>query len=395
MRSEHSASSKRCLQASVRRAVSGPIEISLKGCSKPITCLAIALLLASCNLKDDAFSSPPVRGLRAFKVTATAQSRIRRFPTILQPADVSRLSFEISGQLKAVTLEAGQKVRLGDVLAEIDPRSIETKVEQATAGVNQAEALLGNAEADFKRKDELLRRGFGTQAAYDQSNASLLSARAQADQARRQLDLAGHNLDRAKMLAPFEGTVAGIEVKSFAQVSAGQPIVTLFSDDRFEMSFLAPSSTYQSLRLRQPVDVKIPDHPELALIGEIKELGSKADQVSAFPVVVSLQNTYRGLNAGLPVEVAIEEPLATGGTGYLLPLSVLLPEGGKDVRGAAEIFLYDGSDSTVRKHGVRVGGIRENQLIVTEGVSPGDLVASAGVSYLSDGQKVKLLTLQE
>ena len=286
---------------------------------------------------------------------------------MLQPADVSSLSFEIGGQLKAVTLTVGQKVQLGDVLAEIDPRSLQTQVEQADAGVQQAQAQLDNAEGDFQRKDELLKRGVATQAVFDQSRATLLSSRAQLDQARRQLELANHNLDRSKLLAPFAGTIARVEVKSFAQVAAGQPIATLYSDDRFEMSFLAPSPTFQSLKVGQKVDVKIADMPDLALKGEIKELGSKAEQVSAFPVVVRLDNSAPGLNAGMSVEVSIEEPLIGGRSGFLLPLSVLAPEGARSCRARAPCFVYDRASSTVKKRTITVGGVRDNRLVVTEG----------------------------
>ena len=76
--------------------------------------------LQNCGQKKEEITQQPVRGLRAYKVSATAESRVRRFPTVLQPADVSSLSFEIAGQLKAVTLTVGQKVQLGDVLAEIE-----------------------------------------------------------------------------------------------------------------------------------------------------------------------------------------------------------------------------------------------------------------------------------
>ena len=57
------------------------------------------------------------------------------------------------------------------------------------------------------------------------------------------------------------GTIARVEVKSFAQVAAGQPIVTLYSDDRFETSFLVPAATFQSLKLGQQVDIKVADLP--------------------------------------------------------------------------------------------------------------------------------------
>ena len=115
--------------------------------------------LQGCGEKKQEASEQPVRGLRAYKVAAKAESRVRRFPSVLQPADVSSLSFEIGGQLKAVTLTVGQKVQLGDVLAEIDPRSLQSQVDQASAGVQQAQAQLDNAEGDFQRKEELLEAG--------------------------------------------------------------------------------------------------------------------------------------------------------------------------------------------------------------------------------------------
>ena len=360
-----------------------------------LICAALVLGLQGCGEREPKASEQPVRGLRAVKVAAKAVSRVRRFPTVLQPADVSSLSFEIAGQLRAVALTVGQKVQLGEVLAEIDPRSLQTQVEQANAGVQQAQAQADNAEADFQRKDELLKKGVTTQASFDQSRAALLTTRAQLDQAKRQLELADHNLDRSKLVAPFAGTVARVDVKSFAQVGAGQPVLTLYTDDRFEMSFLVPAPTFQSLKVGQDVAIKVADMPDLSLKGEIRELGSKAEQVSAFPVVVRLDNNVAGLNAGMSVEVTIEIPLSGGPGGFLVPLSVLSPEGTKELQGAATVFLYDGASSTVKKHNISVGGIRDNRLIVTGGLAAGDIVASAGVSYLVDGQKVKLLPLQE
>jgi RND family efflux transporter MFP subunit len=360
-----------------------------------LICLALLLALQNCDEKKEVTSEQAIRGLRVYKVAARAESRIRNFPSILQPADVSLLSFEIAGQLKAINLQVGQKVELGDLLAEIDPRSLQAQVDQATAGVQQAEAQLVNANADFQRKQELLTKGFATRASFDQSKANLVTAQAQLDQARRQLDLANHNLDRSKLLAPFKGTIARVEVKSFAQVAAGQSIVTLYSDDRLETSFLVPAVTFKSLKVGQPVEVKVADLPGASLKGEISELGSKAEEVSAFPVVVRLDNSVSGLNAGMSVEVAVEEPLIGGTNGFLLPLSALAPIGGKDLQRVATVFVFDEATSTVKKRQITLGGIRGNDLVVTDGLNANDLVASAGVSYLVDSEKVKLLPVQE
>lgn len=375
----------------------GPLRLCLRR-GLPTLHLVVCLIalsgLQACS-EGEQTADHPVRGMRAYKVAARAESRVRRFPSVLQPADISVLSFEISGQLKAVNLEVGQKVQLGDLLAEIDPRSLQTQVEQANAAVQQAEAQLANAQADFQRKEELLKRGVTTQAAFDQSKTAVLTTKAQLDQAQRQLDLASHNLARSKLAAPFAGTIARVDVKSFAQVTAGQPILTLYSDERFEMSFLASSGTFRNLTVGQRVEVKVADMPDIKLEGEIEELGSKAEQVSAFPVVTRLKNNVPGLNPGMSVEVAVDEPLIGGGTGFLVPLTVLVPQGGKDLQRIATVFVYDRSTSTVKRRQITVGGVRDNQLVVTAGLEPGDLVASAGVSYLTDGQKVKLLPLQE
>ena len=117
-------------------------------------------------------------------------------------------------------------------------RSLQSQVDQASAGVQQAQAQLDNAQGDFRRKEYLLGKGVTTQAIFDQSKATLLTARAQLDQAKRQLELADHNLDRSKLVAPFSGTIAASRSSHSHRFQPGQPIVTLYSDDRFEMSFL-------------------------------------------------------------------------------------------------------------------------------------------------------------
>src|SRR5438477_12945497 len=70
----------------------------------------LVLGLQGCGDKSQDASQPPVRGLRAYKVAEKAESRVRRFPSVLQPADVGGLSFEIGGQLKAVTLTVGPRL---------------------------------------------------------------------------------------------------------------------------------------------------------------------------------------------------------------------------------------------------------------------------------------------
>ena len=99
----------------------------------PVVCSVVLFGLQGCGEKKEE-AKDSIRGLRAYKVSERAESRVRRFPSILQPADISVLSFEVAGQLKAINLQAGQKVQLGDLLAETEPRSLQAQVELLARG---------------------------------------------------------------------------------------------------------------------------------------------------------------------------------------------------------------------------------------------------------------------
>lgn len=74
--------------------------------------------------------------------------------------------------------------------------------------------------------------------------------------------------------------------------------------------------------------------------------------------------------------------------GYLIPIQAILPAKGV---GQGYAFVYDPQTSTVRKAPVKIFGVEQNLMIISEGLSAGDIIAVAGVSFLADGMKVKLL----
>ena len=163
----------------------------------------ILLGLQACSQKEEETKTRRFGGLRVYKVSATAESRVRRFPSILQPADVSPWRSRLTGQLKAISLEAGQKVQLGDLLAEIDPRSLQAQVEQATAGVEQAEAQSGNAEPTSSEGRTL--QGDHHPGGVRPSKAALLTARAHATRPGANWNLPGTIWTAANSLPRFQG----------------------------------------------------------------------------------------------------------------------------------------------------------------------------------------------
>src|SRR4051794_13692656 len=94
------------VRSSYAIALQGRELVMIRKLSRCTISAMLVISLQGCEKKQNA-ADQPIRGLRAYKVAATAESRVRRFPSVLQPADVSSLSFEIGGQLKAVTLTVG------------------------------------------------------------------------------------------------------------------------------------------------------------------------------------------------------------------------------------------------------------------------------------------------
>lgn len=360
----------------------------------------LAVLLAACSETDQTPEEPPVRGLRVFEVSAQAENMERRFPSLVQPADETPLSFEISGQLAAVDLEVGQRVSAGDTLTQVDETTLRLELQQARASLEQAEATLENARTDFQRKSTLLETGNVTQAAYDSSQTNLRSAESQTDQALQQYAIANERLEKAVLRAPFDGIISEVNVRSFSNIAAGQTVVSLYSENAFEVEFSVPATVINELSLGDVTQVEIADLAGRTVRGRIKELGSRAGQVSAFPVVVALEEELPGLKAGMSADVAVTVGLLDGNIGFLVPLNCFSLAGSKTLQdgesirngdGQAQVFVFDPESSTVSRRTVYTAGIRENFVIVVGGISNGELLASAGVSYLSDGQQVRRL----
>ena len=71
----------------------------------------------------------------------------------------------------------------------------------------------------------------------------------------------------------------------------------------------------------------------------------------------------------------------------MVPIAAVLPEADD----ACSVFVFDTESSTVRKSRVTTGGVGDNDVAILEGVEEGDIIATAGVAFLSDGQEVTLL----
>lgn len=356
-----------------------------------------ALILSGCDEGEVPETEEIVRGLKTFVVSEAQDSTLRRFPSVLEPSEVSTLSFEIGGAIQEVDLRIGQLVQRGDVLATLDSRTLEIGLDNAKAAVERTQSEYRNAQIALKRQQNLFEREFTTKAALEAAETEAVARKSALEQAKAAVDSAKTDLTKTTLVAPFSGTINSIEATSFSTVSAGAPVASMYQNDAFEVSFSVNFEIAGRVVVGTPATVKLADLPKVNLKAVISEIGSRADTVSAFPVVVTLIDSDPVLKAGMAVEVSLEFPLPKS-EGYLIPLTTVSTDLSTINRvenptsDTLVTFVFDEAEGVVHKRDVAVAGIRDNSLIVISGLEPGEHVASAGVSFLRDGQKVKLLS---
>lgn len=359
--------------------------------------ILIGFLIALAGCKEEAVATQElVRGLKTHQVAETESYSLRKFPAVLEASEITTLSFEVGGKLEAIDLDVGQRVSQGDVLARLDPASLELQLETAEAAVVEAEAAARNATENAERQAELLKRGSVTRVVADDARTQAEIADASLSQARTALETARENLGKATLAAPFDGIVNSVEVDSFATIGVGAAVAQIYPSDSFEVAFSVNFDSVNRLVVGKQATVRLADKPDVVLDAVVSEIGSRALSVSSFPIVLSLRDTHPLLKAGMAVEAAIEFELPSE-EGFTIPLTAIVNDGkseqptGPDAPSKMGVYVFDESTSSVKRREVTVGGIRGNELIVIDGLQAGERIASAGVSFLREGQEVKLL----
>ena len=143
----------------------------------PLTLIA-PLALAGCSDETQSQADEEIiRGLKTVLVSEQEQQTTRRFPSVLQPAQVTTLSFETPGKLGEIDISVGQRVVEGQIIASLDRKALEIQLDTSKAATEQARVNAENSAATFARLDELLKSGTVTRASVDDARAAI-SARA-------------------------------------------------------------------------------------------------------------------------------------------------------------------------------------------------------------------------
>lgn len=237
----------------------------------------------------------------------------------IQPEIEVKISPEVSGEIVALPVKEGQRVKKGDVLLKIKPDVYIAQRDQFAAGVLSARANLTRAETEYKRYKELFSKGLVSQAEYDQATAVYEGARAQYAQAKASLDQANENLRKTTIVSPMDGTVSQLNSRLGERVLGtqqfqGTEVMTIADLSRMEARVEVSETDVILISIGDTARISVDALPDRKIDAVVYEIANTAtsrglgtqEEVTNFQVKMRIITPDVPLRPGMSMTADIE-----------------------------------------------------------------------------------------
>jgi membrane fusion protein, multidrug efflux system len=344
----------------------------------------LAATLVACGNGEKASQPPrPVLVARADAATGHGADGLSAYAGEIRAREEATLSFRVGGKLVRRLVDVGDRVRKGDLLAELDPGDLRLQVEALQAELTSADAQLARARADHARTASLSKDQLVSRSALDQQTAALRAAEGQARAARAQFDLSRNQAAYSQLRAPQDGVVASRQVEAGQVVAAGQAVFGLAADGGREVAFALPESGIRDFKVGQAVVIELWSAQGERIPGRIREIAPAADpQARTYAARATLEGDAARVDLGQSARVYI--PTALSGDALRLPLSALH----RGDKGQTVVWTVDPKVNKARRVPVGIGPYAADGVAVLSGLKPTEWVVMAGGHLLHEGQPV-------
>jgi RND family efflux transporter MFP subunit len=409
----------------------------------PLFCLTA--LLAGCATESET-DTQPARPVRAIQAADISGIEGQKFPGRAKATQEINLSFRVGGELVSLPIDVGDVVKKGDVLSTLDPRDIQATLDSAEAArqqavanlealrvarpeeirrkeaeVKEAEAMLALAVADHQRALAIKKQDPGaiSQAEVDREKARRDRSAALLDQSKESLTIAKegarkedvtakeaeirsleadvamarNNLEYTRLVAPFDGTIVAKQVENYQTVLPRQVICRLLDTSKIEFVIGVPESMISLVPYVTDIVCVFDAFPDREIPAEIKEIGTEASTTTRTYPVNLIMDQPEGITilSGMAGTASGRTKMAgdAGEKGVVVPAgAIFTPETEKQ----SYVWIVEEPAQTVTRQAVTVGAPTAVGILVTEGLSAGQWVVTAGVQSLDEGQQVRRLT---
>lgn len=285
-----------------------------------------------------------------------------------------RLAFKIGGVIRSISVDEGDVVRPGQLLAVLDKTEID-------AQVAQAQQALGKAERDLARVEGL----------YKDSSATLellQNATTGRDVAKETARIAVFNQQYAEIRATKGGKIIKKLANEGEIIGPGMPVFVLFETgaDDWVVKINVSDRDWARLNVGMAARLRMDAYPDASFVGKVSELAPAADpQNGLYPVEIRVAPQGRRFAPGLFAQVEITPPQSRAYA--VLPIEAIVEGDGKE----AFVFVPQADGASVRKLPVQVAFIEGNSVMVANGLDGAKEVVTDGAPYLTEKKKVTVV----
>ena len=344
--------------------------------------LATALLAGACTRTEPPPEAP--RPVLTQVVTPGASSTRDVYAGELRARHETDLAFRVGGKLVVRAVDAGARVKKGQVLARLDPEDARLAAQAALAQRTSAESDLALAKAETERHADLLAKKFISQSAFDAKQNAYHAALARAEQARSQAAITSNQAAYTTLVADADGVVISVSAEPGQVVAAGQPVLRVAQAGEKEVVVNAPEGQLARFKVGQRVGISLWSDPGKAFGGRVREVAGGADPATrTYAVRVTALEPPASAQLGMTANVVF--PGAADSGLILLPLTALARD-----RSDPAVWVVDPASSRVKLRPVAVGQFREDGVTITSGLAAGEVVVTAGAHKLRPDQPVRV-----
>jgi membrane fusion protein (multidrug efflux system) len=316
----------------------------------------------------------PGKGAPAGVVVEASRVQVAQLPQALTAVGSLRsdetvmIRPEIAGRVSQINFREGERVARGQVLVKLDD-----SVQQADLA--KARANLTLSKSKFERAADLMKKGFVSSQARDESENSFKVAQAEAE-------LMEARISKTTLRAPFAGTIGLRQVSVGDYVKEGQDLVNLESLDPLKVDFRVPETALSRVRDGQTLQITLDALPDRAYDGRVFAINPLIDANGrAIVIRAQVPNKDGRLRPGMFARVR----LFTSGTQetLLVPEEALFPVGD-------DKYVYKVVEGKAARQKIEIGARREGRVEVLSGLAPEDVVVTAGIIKLREGVAVQV-----
>ena len=326
--------------------------------------------------------------VQLIKLTGAKNAGNLSLPGELQAYTTAPIYAQVSGYVQKWYFDIGAKVKKGDLMAQIDPRSYEAALAQARGTLARDSATLANAKVDLTRYQALAVQNAisAQQLATQQTTVTAQSGIVASDRAAVAQALI--NLEYTRLVAPFDGTVTSRAVDVGNLVTAGTPsnataLFTVTDQSKLRLYIRVPQNYASYIRPGMSVSFKVPQYPRRIFHAMlVASAGAVAATTGTVLVQFSLDNPDGALQPGTYADVKF--PLPPGANGIRVPATAL-------------IFRAEGMQvATVDAHNriqlkpIIIARDLGAAVDVTNGISPTDRIVDNPADALRNGDEVRV-----